>query len=149
MTLVRAGITLSGATVPIEYVAAVVLGLVAALGWMARRYDRANERALRMRGGRREAAILLREALREQDPHLEPISFDDDSAVLEVEYDKDRARVRNRSMRPPPDDRKLSPEQERRVKRFALTGDPSTPPEGVDTIDDVPRPRKKVPSRND
>lgn len=140
--IVRAGVTLSGATVPIEYVAAVVLGLVAALGWLAHRYDQANERALRSRIGRREAAILLRESLRDREPGLESLSFDDDSAILDVEHDKDKTRVRNRSLRPMPP-KKLSPEQEELVRRFALTGDPSTPPDPI-------RPyRKRTSSRSD
>jgi len=124
---------LSGVTVPIELVIPVVLGLVTALGWLSRRYDRANERALGLRVGRREAAILLRESLREHEPNLEPLSFDDDSAVLEVEYNKDKTRIRNRSRSPLPP--RLSPEQEELVRRFALTDDPIRPY------------RKKAPSR--
>jgi hypothetical protein len=134
--------TFSGVTVPIEFVGIVVAGLVAALGWMARRYDRANERALGLRVGRREAAVLLRESLRERDPDLEPLSFDDDSAILEVEHDKDKTRIRNRSLRPAREER-LSAAQEERIRRFALTGDPSTPP---DPFEPSP-PRKKFPSR--
>lgn len=126
--------TLTGIMVPIELVIPVVLGLVAALGWLARRYDRmVAQTTTGSRVDRREAAIMLREALRDRDPDLEPLSFDDDSALFEVEHRKDVAVVRNRS---------LSPQQERRLERYSRTGDPSTPPDFSE-----PPPRKKMPSR--
>lgn len=129
--------TLSGIMVPVELVIPVVLGLVAALGWLARRYDKAIARSSGFRTDRRETAILLREALRERDPDLEPLSFDDESAVFDVEHSKDLAVVRGRSDRPT-----LSPRVERRLERFGRTGDPSTPPDPEEI-----QPRKKFPSR--
>lgn len=145
---------LSGVTVPIEFVLMVVTGLVGAIGWLARRYDRANARAVGLRTDRREAAIMLRESLRERDPDLEPISFDDDSAILEIEYKKDKARVvKHLSLHPPPkeDDRAvaISPRIQRRLERFARTGDPSTPPDPPQLPPESFRiPRKKLPSRS-
>lgn len=137
--------TVTDINVPLVLVAPVVISLVSAVLWLARRYEQLILRTTDLKAQKREAAILLREALREQEPNLEPISFDDSSAVFEVEYDKDKRRVRNRSL-PPPEDRhsredRLSPRQERRVERYARGEDPSTPPEPL-------RPyRKKTPSR--
>ena len=129
---------LTGIMVPIELVAPVVLGLITALGWLARRYDRAISQSMGLRADRRETAILLRESLRERDPDLEPLSFDDESAVFNVEHSKDLEIIRSRSGHP----RELSPRQERRIERYARTGDPSTPPDPVE-----PPPRKRMPSR--
>lgn len=120
-------------TVPVVLVVPVVLGLVAALGWLARRYDRLLEKSIGLRARRRESAVMLREALREKEPDLEPLSYDDSSDLLEVEYNKDRTRIQ--SLRPAlPKTPRLSPDQEERVKRYSLTGDPSTPPDPVRPI---------------
>lgn len=128
---------MTGIMVPIELVIPVILGLVAAIGWLAHRYDKAILRLTGLRTDRRETAILLREALRERDPDLEPLSFDDESAVFNAEHNKDLAIVRDRSDRPSV----LSARQERRVERYARTGDPSTPPDPLGPY------RKKTPSR--
>ena len=130
----------TGILVPLELVTVVVLGLVAAIGWLARRYDKAIERTTgEARTDRRRTAIMLREALRERDPDLDPLSLDEDSALFEREHNKDVEAVRRRSGHPS----ELPPRQERRVERYARTGDPSTPPDPV-----VPY-RKKTPSRRD
>jgi len=128
---------LSNLMVPIELVTVAVLGLVAALGWLSRRYDKAMQRS---RADQRETAIMMRELLRERNPRLDPLSFDEDSALFDVEHKKDIASVRNLSERPS----RLSPRQERRLERFTRDGDPgdpSTPPDPVEPV------RKKFPSR--
>ena len=126
---------LTGVTVPIELVIPVVLGLVAAIKWFAKRYDGAIAQLTGLKGRNREAAVVLRESLRDRDPDLEPLSFDDASAVIEVEHNKDIERVKRKSLRPPSE---LSPEQEKRIKRYVQTGDPSTPPDSI-----PPLPKKK------
>lgn len=138
----------TGINLPLEVVAPVVLGLVSAIGWLVRRYERLTEVLISAKTEKREAAILLREALRERDPDLEPLRAESPSDIFEVEHRKDGVRVR--SLRPPPpeeDDRAvaLSPRQARRLERFARTGDPSTPPDPIEPW----VPRKKTPSRSD
>lgn len=145
-------------TIPLEFVAPVVLALIAALKWM--RDERASERKraddltdkllerTELRTRKREATILLREALRERDPDLPALSYDDSSKVLEVEYEKDSARVRDlTSIRPsaaPTDEARAvlagqrDDRLERRLERYGRTGDPSTPPE----------PMPRIPSRH-
>lgn len=122
--------SITGITVPLELVVPVVLALVGAIGWIARRYDRMVDRALEQateqKKEKRQAAIFLREALRERDPRLEPLSFDDESDVFNVEHDKDLMRVE--SMRPRPNKDRMSYEQERLVEQFVRGEEISTPP---------------------